>query len=450
MNYPVQLTAESTVTAYDKILMEKLENRTAKIGILGLGYVGLPLAVATASAGFEVMGIELSSAKVETLNEGKSYIPDIPAEEIAPLVQRRKLYASTNPNLLQDADVVVICVPTPLNKTRDPDMTYIVSAVDMVAKIKHPGMLVVLESTTYPGTTMELLVPHLATHSFIIGKNLFVAFSPERIDPGNQHFTIRNTPKIVGGVSENCTRLAATFYRAVVEKVITVSSPTSAEMVKLLENTFRAVNIGLVNEFSIICDKLGVDVWEIIDAASSKPFGFTPFYPGPGLGGHCIPIDPLYLSWKLKALNYTARFIELARDVNTAMPQRVVDKISTSLNLTGKPIRNSRIAIMGVAYKRDIDDVRESPALEVIDLLHSYGASISYNDPYVDRIQLQNGQFLESVKYSTDWLASADCVVILTDHSCFNYEEILTYSYFVVDTRNATNRRKGFSHVVKL
>lgn len=431
-------------------LLDRLQNRTALVGIIGLGYVGLPLAVEFAKAGFNVIGIDISQSKVEQLNNGISYIPDISTAELKPLVQSGKLRASTDYEALRSADTISICVPTPLRKTKDPDMTYVLEAVEGVAKICHEGILIVLESTTYPGTTTELIVPRLQKDNFIVGETVFVAFSPERIDPGNKHYTVHNTPKVIGGVTQDCTDTATALYGAAIETIVPVSSTGAAEMVKLLENTFRAVNIGLVNEMALMCDKLGIDVWEVIHAASSKPFGFMPFYPGPGLGGHCIPVDPHYLSWKLKTLNYTARFIELASEINTSMPNVVVEKVVNALNDDCKSVRGSKIVILGVAYKRDIDDVRESPALDVIGLLHNRGAQVSYHDPHVASIRLEDDHRMSSSTYSKALLSEADCVVIITDHSSYNWNEIANAAKLTVDTRNALAKVNGSARVVKL
>jgi UDP-N-acetyl-D-glucosamine dehydrogenase len=431
-------------------LVSRLDKREARIGIIGLGYVGLPLAVEFAEAGYSVVGLDVSAEKVERLNKGESYIPDIPTARIKPLAESGKLCATTQYADLRDVDAVSICVPTPLRKTKDPDMSYVIDAVDSITEIAHPGMLIVLESTTYPGTTMELIVPRLAANGFQIGEDVFVAFSPERIDPGNQHYGVRNTPKVVGGVTPNCTEAVAKLYGSAVDQIVPVSSPTVAEMVKLLENTFRAVNIGLVNEMALMCDKLGIDVWEVIDAAKSKPFGFMPFYPGPGLGGHCIPVDPHYLSWKLKTLNYTARFIELASEINTSMPVYVVNKVADALNDSGKAVRGSRIVVIGTAFKRNVDDVRESPALDVIELLRNKGADVAYHDPYVPQIRLHNGVVMSSEDYSDSLLEKADCVVIITDHSSYDWQHIVDHSRVVVDTRNATNKLSGTAQIVSL
>ncbi|MBE2269123.1 MAG: nucleotide sugar dehydrogenase [Anaerolinea sp.] len=432
-------------------LLDRLNSRQATVGIVGLGYVGLPLAVEFAEVGFNVIGIDLSAAKVDSLNRGESYIPDIPTARVKPLVEQGKFRASTTYDALSAADTVSICVPTPLRQTKDPDMSYVIDSVNAVAEVCHEGMLIVLESTTYPGTTDELVIPRLAEAGFTPGVNVFVAFSPERIDPANPKYGVRNTPKVVGGVTPDCVEVVKTLYSAAVDQVVPVSSPAAAEMVKLLENTFRAVNIGLVNEMALMCDKLGIDVWEVIRAAASKPFGFMPFYPGPGLGGHCIPIDPLYLSWKMKSLNYNARFIELASEINTSMPHHVVDKVAKALNDDCKSVRGSKLVILGVAYKRDVDDVRESPALDVIGLLHNLGAELVYHDPHVARIRLEDNAIMESSDYSAELLKNADAVVIITDHSAYNWQDVVDHSRLVVDTRNATAKTtKSQARVVSL
>lgn len=431
-------------------LLDRLNSRQAKVGIVGLGYVGLPLAVEFAEAGFTVIGLDIAQEKVDILNRGESYILDIPTERLKPLVESGHFSATTDYEDLRQVDTISICVPTPLRKTKDPDMSFIINSVDAIAEICHEGLLVVLESTTYPGTTEEIIVPKLLHNGFKVGDNVFVAFSPERIDPSNPQYGVRNTPKVVGGITPACTEVTVALYSTAVDKVIPVSSPTAAEMVKLLENTFRAVNIGMVNEMALMCDKLDIDVWEVIRAASSKPFGFMPFYPGPGLGGHCIPVDPHYLSWKLKTLNYTARFIELASEINTSMPLYVLNKITDALNDDGKAVRNSKIVVMGVAYKRDVNDVRESPALDILTLLEEKGAQVVYHDPYVERVRLEGEAVMRSTPYSPELLANADCVVIITDHSNFDYQHILDHSKLVVDTRNATASRTGKARVVPL
>ncbi len=437
------------MTAQDTLL-NRLKHREARVGIVGLGYVGLPLAVGFAEAGFEVLGIDLSASKVEQLNRGESYIPDIPTARLQPLVASGKLRASTAYADLANVDTVSICVPTPLRKTKDPDMSFVIDSVNAVATICHAGMLIVLESTTYPGTTDEIIVPKLQEAGFSPGVDVFVAFSPERIDPGNPKYGVHNTPKVVGGINPASTAVTVALYETAVERVIPVSSPAAAEMVKLLENTFRAVNIGLVNEMALMCDKLGVDVWEVIEAAKSKPFGFMPFYPGPGLGGHCIPIDPLYLSWKLKSLNYTARFIELASEINTSMPLYVLEKVNDALNAERKSVNGASIVVLGVAYKRDIDDVRESPALDVIGLLEERGAQVVYHDPYVAQVRLEDNAIMQRSEYSDELLESADCVVIVTDHSVYDWQHVLDHSRLVVDTRHATAARTGRARVVSL
>ncbi|NLX10506.1 MAG: nucleotide sugar dehydrogenase [Chloroflexi bacterium] len=437
---------------YQQQLLDRLHNRTAKVGVIGMGYVGLPLAVEFARAGYHVIGLDVLPEKVAQLNAGESYIPDVPTETLAPLVQSGHLRATTTYDDLVDMDAISICVPTPLRKTKDPDMSYVVAAADEVAKVCHPGLLVVLESTTYPGTTDEVILPRLLGNGnhLTVGEDLFVAFSPERVDPGNPVYGVRNTPKVVGGVTPACVEAVTALYEPAVDRVVPVSSTAAAEMVKLLENTFRAVNIGLVNEMALMCSRLGVDVWEVIAAASSKPFGFMPFYPGPGLGGHCIPIDPLYLSWKLRELNYTARFIELASEINTSMPYHVIHLVSEGLNEDCKSVKGARIGVLGMAYKRDIDDVRESPALDIYELLETKGAHVSYNDPYVASVRLSGERVAESVELSAEWLAAQDCVVIVTDHRAYDYDFILEHAPLVIDTRNATNGHQGRARVVKL
>ncbi|MBN1963483.1 MAG: nucleotide sugar dehydrogenase [Anaerolineae bacterium] len=431
-------------------LLKRLEDKTATVGVIGLGYVGLPLAVEFAAAGYHVVGVDPVVDKVEMLNQGRSYIPDVPTERLAPLVKAGLLKAYTEYDVLAEADTALITVPTPLRKTKDPDMSFIYAATDSLAPHMHKDMIVVLESTTYPGTTDEILVPRLSSGvGLTVGEDVFIAFSPERVDPGNPVYQTRNTPKVVGGVTPACVEVAVALYRHAVDTVVPVSSPRTAEMVKLLENTFRSVNIGLVNEMAIMCDKLGVDVWEVIEAAKTKPFGFMAFYPGPGLGGHCIPIDPLYLSWKLKALNYTARFIELASEINTNMPYYVINKVMDALNEQSKALKGSKVVVLGVAYKRDIDDVRESPALDILHLLAEKGAEASYHDPYVPSIRIEGGR-MYSQPLNEAWLKAADIVVIVTDHSDFDYDWIVENSKLVVDTRNATKAAGSNPKVVGL
>ncbi len=423
---------------YRQRLLERLNDHSAIIGIVGLGYVGLPLAVAFAENGYRVIGVDANPDKIELLRQGKSYIIDMPDEQIAPLVHNGRLQARTNYEALREADAISICVPTPLRKTKDPDLTYVLQAAEGVERIAHAGMMVSLESTTYPGTTEEIIVPRLMEQGLTVGEDVFVVFSPERIDPANPVYNVRNIPRVVGGVTEACLEVGVTYYAVTIDDIVPVSSTTTAEMAKLLENTFRAVNIGLANEVAIMCDRLGIDVWEVIHAAATKPFGFMPHYPGPGLGGHCIPLDPHYLSWKLKTLNYNARFIELASEINTSMPLYVLDKIADGLNDLAKSIRNSRIGILGVAYKKNVDDVRESPALDIIQLLKNKGAVVEWTDPHVEKIRLDGEDSSTRVALTPAWLQSLDCVAIITDHDAFDWEMIVRNSRLVIDTRNAT------------
>lgn len=429
--------------SYKQDLLRKIADRDASIGVVGLGYVGLPLAVEFAEAGFRVTGVDVDAGKVGQINCGCSYIDDIPGERVRRLARKGKLAATRCYDDLREVDAISICVPTPLRKTRDPDMSYINQATRSIAAIRRPGMLIVLESTTYPGTTEEIILPEIAGGDLTVGEDIFIAYSPERIDPGNTKFSVRNTPKVVGGLTADCTEVATALYRSAVDKVIAVSSPTAAEMVKLLENTFRAVNIALVNEMALMCDKLNVDVWEVIQAAASKPFGYMPFYPGPGLGGHCIPVDPHYLSWKLKTLNYNARFIELASEINTSMPFYVIDKITEALNDRERAVRGSRILVLGVAYKANVDDVRESPALDIISRLRQRGAEVAYCDPHVPQIQLESDVRLHSKDLSAPLLQDAHCVVIITDHSVFDWQEIAQRSSVIVDTRHVYRDQAG-------
>ena len=423
-----------------QVLLEKLTNRSAKVAVLGLGYVGLPLVVAFAEAGFEVLGIDLDQKKIDAVNSGHSHIPDIPSSKVEQLVKDGKIFASADFSLLQKMDAVSICVPTPLRKTGDPDLSFILSATEDLAKYMHPDMVVVLESTTYPGTTREILLPRLGEERGLeVGENFFLAFSPERVDPGRKDWTTYNTPKVIGGITPDCTEVAATWYAQALETVVPVTSAEAAEMAKLLENTFRMINIGLVNEMAIMCNRLGIDVWEVIEAAATKPFGFMKFTPGPGLGGHCIPIDPLYLSWKLKALNYTARFIELASEINTNMPRYVVSRVQDALNEDGKAIKGSSFLVLGAAYKPDIDDLRESPSLDVIGLLEQKGGEVMYHDPYIPRID-HDGLIRTSVDDLNTAIESADCVVIITNHSSYDYESLLDRAKLIVDTRNALGK----------
>jgi UDP-N-acetyl-D-glucosamine dehydrogenase len=432
-------------------LRGKLSARTARVGVVGLGYVGLPLAVEFARAGFDTTGIDLDRRKIEAVNQGTSYIPDVATEEVARLVADGKLRATTDFSCVAELDTINICVPTPLRKTKDPDMSYIVSAVEQIAIYLHPGMLVILESTTYPGTTEELVQPMLEASGLKAGVDFFLAFSPERVDPGNPTYNTHNVPKVVGGVGPASTELASMLYGAAIETIVPVSSPRAAEMVKLLENTFRMVNIGLVNEIALMCDRLGLDVWEVVKAAATKPFGFMPFYPGPGLGGHCIPIDPFYLSWKAKQTGFDPRFIELAGQVNGGMPHFVVDKIADALNRHHKSVNGSKVLILGIAYKRDIDDMRESPSLDVMALLHQKGAKVRYADPYVPRLAARawHGGFdMQTEPLTAAAIAEADCVAILTEHRTVDYDMVLNSAKLIVDTRNAIAGKHA--HVFKL
>lgn len=422
-------------------LLTALSTKTARVGIIGLGYVGLPLATAFADAGYDVLGFEVDPRKIEALNRGESYIPDVPTAEVARLVAAGKLEATDDFTRLADCHAITVCVPTPLNKTREPDLTYLLAATRQIARHLRAGQLIVLESTTYPGTTTEVALPELEQGGLKAGVDFHLVFSPERIDPGNPRYQVRNTPKIVGGLTPACTEAGCLLYKAAVDTLIPVSSPTAAEMAKLLENTFRAINIGLVNEMAIIANKLGLDIWEVVGAAATKPFGFMPFYPGPGLGGHCIPIDPHYLSWKLRTLNYRTRFIELADDINGSMPAYVVDRVGAALNDDQKPIRGSKILILGVAYKRDIDDWRESPAIPIIEGLIGRGGDVHYHDRYVPQLALGHhgdGLHLTSVELDYDHLADYDCVVIITDHRYLDPARIVKNARRIVDTRNLT------------
>jgi UDP-N-acetyl-D-glucosamine dehydrogenase len=432
-------------------LISKLEDKSAKIAVMGLGYVGLPLAVVFADAGFEVTGIDPDEKKIELLNEGKSYIQDVPSEDVQKHVNAGRIKGTTDFSTLRKMDAVSICVPTPLRKTGDPDLSFIVTASEELAKHLHSGMIVVLESTTYPGTTRELMLPTLTEgNNLLVGTEFFLAFSPERVDPGREDWTTINTPKVMGGITLDCSDVAEAWYEQALDTIVKVTSSETAEMTKLLENTFRMVNIGLVNEMALMCDRLGIDVWEVINAAATKPFGFMKFTPGPGLGGHCIPIDPLYLSWKLRSLNYTARFIELASEINTGMPRHVSSLVMDALNKQGKALNGSRLLVLGVAYTPDIDDLRESPALDIIGLLKEKGAAVNYHDPYIPSFH-HDGIALDSVSDLDAAVREADCVIIITNHSDYDYQSILKNANMIVDTRNALNL-SGLGHkkVVKL
>jgi UDP-N-acetyl-D-glucosamine dehydrogenase len=430
-------------------LLEKIKQHTAKVTVIGLGYVGLPLLVEIARAGFHVTGYDKNAERADSVRQGISYIKDVPDQALRELCDLGRVDATADPECLRGADVVVICVPTPLNKSRSPDNSYIVAAAEDLLPRLHRDMLIVLESTTFPGFTREVLLPRLSESGLAVGEDFFLCFSPERVDPGNQRFQTKNTPKVVGGTTPKCLEAIQALYSEVMERLVPVSSTDAAEMVKLLENTFRAVNIGLVNEVAIMCQKLGLDTWEVIDAAATKPFGFMPFYPGPGLGGHCIPVDPLYLSWKLRTLKYEARFIDLADQINTGMPEVVVGRVQDVLNDRGLAVRGARILVLGVAYKRDIDDVRESPALDVIELLHGKGAHVTYHDPYVPSVRIGDHR-IESVPLAE--LSGYEAIVILTDHSCIDYQAIVREARLVIDTRNATRavREHARAPIVRL
>jgi UDP-N-acetyl-D-glucosamine dehydrogenase len=417
-------------------LIGKAERREALFGIVGLGYVGLPLAIELAKAGYRVLGFDVQQKVVDGLNAGRSHVKDVTDAELRAVVEAGRFTATTDSARLAEPDAVSICVPTPLSKFKDPDVSYIVAATEAVKRSLRRGQAIILESTTYPGTTREILLPALESTGLTVGEDFFLAFSPERVDPGNPVYGTRNTPKVVGGITEDCRRVAVALYQPAIDTLVPVSTTEAAELVKLLENTFRSVNIGLVNEMAIVCDKLGVDVWEVIEAAATKPFGFMKFLPGPGLGGHCIPIDPHYLAWKMRGLNYKTRFIDLAGELNTEMPLFWVRKLAEALNACGKAVRGASVLVLGVAYKRDIDDIRESPALDIIRLLEGQGARVSYSDSYVPAFS-EDGHEFRSVPLTPEAVAAADCVMIVTNHSDVDYGMIKRKARLVVDTRNA-------------
>jgi UDP-N-acetyl-D-glucosamine dehydrogenase len=423
-------------------LLDRIRSRQARIGVIGLGYVGLPLAVEFAHAGFHVTGFDTDAGKTTEINAGRSYIPDVPASEVAKFVHAGTLKATTDMRELADMDAIDICVPTPLRKTKDPDLSYVVLAVEAVVKTLKRGQLVILESTTYPGTTDEVVQPMLEKGGLKADADFFLAFSPERVDPGNQQFNTKNIPKIVGGSGPASTAAAAALYGATVQTVVQVSSTRVAEMVKLLENTFRAVNIGMVNELALMCHRMDIDVWEVIDAAKTKPFGFMPFYPGPGLGGHCIPIDPHYLSWKARQVGFECRFIELAGAINSSMPDYVVDRVAEALNTAKKAINGSRVHLVGIAYKRDVNDMRESPALDIMELLAKRGATVTYSDPFVPSFR-HDGHPMQSVELGAALASTPDCAVICTDHTGFDYDALVKSGTLIVDTRNALKAHRG-------
>ncbi|MEK7849348.1 MAG: nucleotide sugar dehydrogenase [Candidatus Omnitrophota bacterium] len=428
-------------------LVDKIRKRKIRSAVIGLGYVGLPLAVELAEAGVEVVGIDLDKSKVDAINNKKSYIQDVPTAKVKDLVSKGMLTATNVYSALMNVDTINICVPTPLRKTKEPDISYIVKSAEQIARFLKKGQLIILESTTYPGTTDEVLLPMFEAKGLKVGKDFFLAFSPERVDPANPQYNTRNIPKVVGGVTPACTEAAKALYELAIDTVFPVSSTRVAETVKLLENTFRAVNIGLVNELALMCDKMNINVWEVIDAASTKPFGFMAFYPGPGLGGHCIPIDPFYLSWKARLFGFEARFIELAGQINGAMPEHVVKKIGDALNEKGKSVKGAKVLILGVAYKKNVSDFRESPAFEVIHFLRQKGATVSYSDPHVPSIK-EGELTMKSIKLTPELLKKSDCVVIITDHAKYDYPWIVQHANLVLDTRNAIKAKSA--KVVKL
>ena len=429
-------------------LKNKIENREAQVGVIGLGYVGLPLAMEFVRAGFHVTGIDVDQEKVKKLNRGENYIQDIKDESVKNAVEMNQLSATSDFSVIQNLDAISICVPTPLNKQKNPDISFINHVMENIKGLIHHDMIVVLESTTYPGTTRELILPEIESKGLKVGQDFYLCFSPERIDPGNEKYKTANTPKILGGITPKCGKMGEFLYEMIVEQVVRVSTPETAEMVKLLENTFRAINIGLANEVAIMCEKLGIDVWEVIDAAATKPFGFMKFTPGPGLGGHCIPIDPHYLSWKLKTLDYNARFIELASEMNTSMPFHIVDLVREGLNRNGKGIFASQIIVIGVAYKKNVDDVRESPALDVMKLLDNDGAELSFYDPYVSFVGLNGNRMMGMEILTKETLNNSDVVIIMTDHDQIDFQFVVENGNLIIDSRNVI--KMNHSHVIKL
>jgi UDP-N-acetyl-D-glucosamine dehydrogenase len=429
-------------------LKQKITDHSAHVGVIGLGYVGLPLAIAFAEAGYQVTGFDKDTDRVAGINAGHCHIQDISEDELQQVLQDGRFQATHDFATLREVDAISICVPTPLSKTKDPDVSYIFDATREICACIHSGQLIVLESTTYPGTTDEVILPQIRETGLQLGKDFYLAFSPERIDPGNSSFSLKSTPKIIGGITEECTQIAALLYAQIIETVVPVSSSRTAEMVKLLENIFRAVNIGLVNEVALICDRLGLDVWEVIDAASTKPFGYMPFYPGPGLGGHCIPLDPHYLAWKLKTLDYRTRFIELADDINAGMPHHVMTRVGDVLNKVYKSINGAKLLVLGVAYKPDTNDIRESPALEVIRLLQEKGGDVCFHDPHVTKLEMANLHYTDLSASILNW---ADCVIIVTNHRAYDYAWITQHAKLIVDTRNAMRDvQEGRDKIYKL
>ncbi len=431
-------------------LVERLSTQTAHVGVIGAGYVGLPLAVGFAEAGLHVTLVDMNADKIKMLCAGDSYIPDVTPERVQALVQSGHLRPTSDYAQLAAADAISICVQTPLDINREPDLTFIRAALTSLSAHLHVGSLIILESTTYPGTTVEHVVPMVQERGFVIGDDIFVAFSGERIDPGNAHYGLRNTPKVIGGMTPACSRLTELLYEHAIDRVVLVSSPTAAEMVKLVENSFRLVNISFANEVAMMCGRLGINAREIINAAATKPFGFMPFYPGPGAGGHCIPVDPVYLSWKMRTLNYSARFIDLASEINNAMPHYVVERITEALNDDEKAVKKARVLLLGVAYKPDIDDMRESPSLPIIDLLRHKGAQVMYHDFFVPVLRVEDGTTLTSAPYSEALLQQADCVVILTNHHKYDWRHVVEHSRLIVDTRNVAANVVGQARIVGL
>ena len=436
------------INSYSKLKV-KIERKDAIVAVIGLGYVGLPYAIAFADAGFTVHGIDLNKDKIQSIQSGVSYILDVDSKKLKELVQKGKLFVRSDYNSIAKADAVVVCVPTPLNKTRDPELSYIISAFHNIKERMRHAQLLVLSSTTYPGTTTELVLPVLKENNLVVGRDVFLAFSPERIDPGNAKYALSDIPKVVGGITPKCAELSSALFKHIVKEVIIVRNTTTAEMVKLLENTFRSINIAFVNELAMMCSRLGVNIWEVIRAASTKPYGFMPFYPGPGMGGHCIPVDPLYLSWKMKILNYRARFIELAEEINRDMPYFVVQRIAEETNKMSKPLFGSRIGILGVTYKKDVNDIRESPAIEIIKILREKGAMVSYNDPMIPNLS-EDGVKMSSKKLTKQFLKNQVCVVILSDHSFYDWDWIVRHSNLVIDFRNATANVQNYRQNIVL
>ncbi|MWV46680.1 nucleotide sugar dehydrogenase [Paenibacillus sp. HJL G12] len=431
-------------------LKTKIEKKEAKVVVIGMGYVGLPLALELGKAQYKVYGYDVNEEKIKMLHNGQSYIQDVDTRELTNCLNEGYFFPTSDDNVLSEADIITICVPTPLTRNQEPDISYIESAVGKIRSNFSPGKLIVLESTTYPGTTEEVIMKQLNNLGYIVGEDYFLCFSPERVDPGNKKYNTQNTPKVIGGVTEQCNQLGIALYGNVIDKIVSVSSPRVAEMSKLLENTFRSINISFVNEMAILCDKLDIDIWEVISAAESKPFGYMPFYPGPGIGGHCIPLDPMYLSWKAKEQNFYSRFIELAQDINKNMPNYVIQRLILALNKMGKALSNSSILLLGMSYKPDIDDLRESPSLELYELLINYGARVFYNDPFASNFKQYNGEVATSIELNYQGMSEYDCIVLLTNHSQYDYNEIYKFSKLIFDTRNGFKNINDASKIVKL